>query len=147
MRLGHVPFFLRLTGDPEVRVHLGGVAPLSRRLSQARSYIRAGAGALWEVTDRAARVPQGLIVLGPHAEEDATELSYQFLRRSWGQGFATEACRAVLAVQSTSRIVAETQAANAASRRLLVRLGFVEQRHLARYGARQVIYHKQGRVR
>lgn len=147
MRLGDVPFFLRLTADAEVRAHLGGVAPLSRRLSQARSYIRAGAGAHWVVMDRAAPAPLGLIVLGHHGEEDAPELSYQFLRRSWGYGYATEACRAVLAAHSAPRIVAETQAANAASRRLLVRLGFVEHRHLARYGARQVIYHTQSRDR
>ncbi|MEL6889405.1 MAG: GNAT family N-acetyltransferase, partial [Pseudomonadota bacterium] len=103
------------------------------------------AGAHWVVTDRAARAPLGLVVLDHHGEEDAPELSYQFLRSSWGRGYATEACRAVIAAHSGSRIVAETQAANAASRRLLVRLSFVEHRYLARYGARQVIYHKPGR--
>jgi RimJ/RimL family protein N-acetyltransferase len=62
-----------------------------------------------------------------HADRSAY-LAYELGTASWGQGLATEACRRVLATlwsdYGVSMVVAEVDTRNAASIRLLERLGF-----------------------
>lgn len=56
------------------------------------------------------------------------ELAFEFLRRAWGQGYATEASRAVLRWAQASgyrRLWATVSDWNAASRRVLAKLEFV----------------------
>lgn len=75
-------------------------------------------------------------------QRDELELAYEFLPSAWGQGFATEACEALLewswSSLPDSSIIAVTQTANAASRRVLQRLGFSEERTFTEWGAEQV---------
>ena len=62
----------------------------------------------------------------PEAEP---ELAFEFLRRTWGQGYATEASRAVLSWAQASgylQLWATVSDWNAASRRVLAKLGFTE---------------------
>lgn len=69
----------------------------------------------------------GLIDAGPGIDE--RELAFEFLRRFWGQGFATEASWAVLEWARASgheRLRASVWDWNTASRRVLAKLGFVE---------------------
>jgi ribosomal-protein-alanine N-acetyltransferase len=58
------------------------------------------------------------------------EIGYILHRRCWGQGFAAEACRAVIAhvfaAYDLPAITADVDPRNQASLRLLARLGFVE---------------------
>jgi ribosomal-protein-alanine N-acetyltransferase len=57
------------------------------------------------------------------------ELAYELLRRFWGQGYATEASRAVLDWARTSgfeRVWATVWEWNTASRRVLDKVGFTE---------------------
>jgi RimJ/RimL family protein N-acetyltransferase len=58
---------------------------------------------------------------------DGIELLYALDRPAWGRGYATEAARAVLAYASETlrlpRVVAAVNPANAASQRVLDRLG------------------------
>lgn len=57
------------------------------------------------------------------------ELAFELLRRSWGQGYATEAAWAVLEWAKESghrRLWASVWEWNAASRRVLAKLGFTE---------------------
>jgi ribosomal-protein-alanine N-acetyltransferase len=59
------------------------------------------------------------------------ELAFEFLRRSWGNGFATEASSAVLGwarANGHRRLWATVWDWNTASRQVLVKLGFVEVR-------------------
>lgn len=72
----------------------------------------------------------GFVALNPEGQEDLREynLGYIFNSEDRGQGYATEACRAVLdrafeQLQAV-RVVSGTAAANAPSCRLLGRLGF-----------------------
>ncbi len=129
----------RLLADPEVRRFLGGpVGPdgiAHRRLTPM--------GELWGsfcVSDRLTGEAIGDVSLSRHREE--LELSYEFFPRAWGQGFATEACNALLewswSSLPDSSIIAVTQAANAASRCLLQRLRFSEERTFTEWGAEQV---------
>ena len=64
-----------------------------------------------------------------HGQPDEPEIAYEFLRRAWGQGYATEAAEAVIAWARESgykRLWATVRDWNTASRRVLAKLGFVE---------------------
>jgi RimJ/RimL family protein N-acetyltransferase len=70
----------------------------------------------------------GLLDSGPGADSEP-ELAFELLRRAWGQGYATEASEAVIAWARSSgyeRLWATVWDWNAASRRVLSKLGFVE---------------------
>jgi RimJ/RimL family protein N-acetyltransferase len=63
---------------------------------------------------------------GPDGEP---ELAFELLRRAWGQGYATEAARAVLGWAQASGhrcLWATVREWNGASRQVLAKLGFVE---------------------
>jgi RimJ/RimL family protein N-acetyltransferase len=86
----------------------------------------------------------GLISIDPHHDGDAFELSYQLLPQWWGSGYAEEVSRQILHYAFTElglpKIVAETQAANSASRRLLEKLGMKIISTVERFGEQQYIY-------
>ena len=70
----------------------------------------------------------GLIDTGRGAEGEP-ELAFELLRRSWGQGYATEASWAVLDWARSSghaRLWATVREWNTASRRVLAKVGFTE---------------------
>lgn len=127
---------------PTTRRYLGG--PLDQAgvtASLARYLAQAEAGGVWVVTSTR---PIGLVFLGPLDGSVTAELSYMFLPDANGQGFAQEACQAVLAFgfleNGLTEVVAETQAANGASCRLLDRLGMRARARIKRHGAEQLIY-------
>ncbi|SEI16607.1 Acetyltransferase (GNAT) domain-containing protein [Leifsonia sp. CL147] len=69
------------------------------------------------------------LIANVHGQDGEPELAYEFLRRVWGQGFATEASWAVLAWAKESgyrRVWATVRDWNTASRRVMTKLGFVE---------------------
>ena len=69
----------------------------------------------------------GLVDSGRGLQEP--ELAFEFLRRSWGQGYATEASWAVLRWATTAgyrRLWATVWEWNTASRRVLAKVGFAE---------------------
>ena len=82
----------------------------------------------------------GLVDSGQAAHEP--ELAFEFLRRFWGQGYATEASWAVLDWARSSgheRLWASVWDWNTASRRVLAKVGFVETaREEAIYGTNVV---------
>lgn len=135
-------FVEALIGDARVRRFLGGPVAEAARPAKARGYV--GQAGIWlvEVEGRA----QGLVFLGRH-RDGGRELSYEFHPDAWGLGYASEAARAVLTRVWFGRIVAETQAGNVASRRLLERLGMQKIRRVERFGAEQVIYATRGYLR
>jgi ribosomal-protein-alanine N-acetyltransferase len=138
-------FVFRLIGNETVRQHLGGVVTLRQRPAVIRSYLNVGPGEFtWTARIRKSASPVGLISVTKHKDGREFELSYQFHPNAWGRGYAFEAASAtlrfVLEKRGLKRLVAETQVANAASCRLLERLGMSERQRLLRYGEEQVIY-------
>lgn len=74
-------------------------------------------------------------------ERGRLELSYSFAPSSWGDGYAFEACTAVVewvwATTDEDAVIAVTQTANQRSLALLERLGFSETERFQEYGAEQ----------
>src|SRR3546814_483572 len=88
----------------------------------------------------------GLVDIGQGAQgaqgAHRPELAFEFLRRVWGQGYATEASWAVLDLARSSgyeRLWASVWEWNTASRRVLAKVGFIEAaREAAIYGTKLV---------
>jgi RimJ/RimL family protein N-acetyltransferase len=102
--------------------------------------------ASWPDQDRAARPRGGHRAahfgpghLGPDAGE--AEIGYLFLPKTWGLGYAAEACAAALgwfaAAVPGEPVVLCTQTANDRSMRLAAKLGFTEVERFEEYGAEQ----------
>ena len=129
----------RLLTDAEVRRFLGG--PVGPEVVARRRL--APMGEFWGsfcVSDRITGDAIGDVYVS--RQRDELEFSYEFFPSAWGQGFATEACNALLewswSSLPDSSVIAVTQAANAASRRVPQRLGFSEERTFTEWGAEQV---------
>lgn len=74
-------------------------------------------------------------------EAGEAELSYMFLPKAWGYGYAAEACAAALdwfaGVLPGEPVVLCTQTANDRSMRLAAKLGFIEAERFEEWGAEQ----------
>lgn len=135
---------VRLEVDPEVRRYVGGpsdeaaVATLRARFASPDFTPREGR---FVATSTQTEEVLGLVFL--QRERGVLEVAYLFLPEHCGRGLATEAVSALLSWVATTcddeEVIAVTQAANAASLRLLARLGFVERERMQEWGAEQVL--------
>lgn len=136
-------FMLALLNDTAFIEHIGdrGV----RSLDQARAYVQAGPMAsyaqhgfgLYAVVERMTRQPVGICGLLRRPTLDDVDIGFAFLPAFRALGYARESAQAVLghahAVLGIRRVVAIVAPGNAASARLLERLGFRFER-LFRHG-------------
>lgn len=124
---------LRLWGDPEVMRFVDGGRPESEE--EVRRSIMAGIAHQerhgcqhWAVVERSSGEVVGCAGFNLFEGGPDLELVVHLARDRWGCGFATEACRAALAVirsrPETRRVVAGVHPENHGSRRLLEKLGF-----------------------
>jgi RimJ/RimL family protein N-acetyltransferase len=125
---------IALDSDPEVMQYVGsppGPRPHADTVDRVRQRIGAdhGSGGWWVIEGKGDGVLHGLGLLLPMPDGDDLEVGYRLARRSWGQGIATEACTALvdhaLIRLSLPRVVAVIYPDNAASRRVLEKVGFV----------------------
>ncbi len=137
---GDRPAALRLRTDGEVRRYLGG--PMSPD-DAAAALAQGPAGASWgvfAVADQHTDDVMGSVDLSRDRGE--LEVSRVFLPEYWGSGFAHEAVDAVIRWAFTQtaapRIIAVTQTANAASRKLATKLGMTPEATFEQYGAKQI---------
>ena len=138
-------FVRSLLNDEKVRLHLGGIVPLHRQEHVLTSLFSTVVDTtVWLVERQATHDRLGLVYLSKHHDGEYFELSYQFAVNAWGKGYAKEACKNVLEFAlhdlEMERVVAETQAKNLASCRLLERLNMRELRRLQRFGAEQILF-------
>ena len=125
-----------LDGDPEVmRFHTGGKPTPPDEIRDGtlprflRSYERFEGFGVWVAVERSTGEFLGWFEFYPpegRGPEEAV-LGYRLRRSAWGKGYATEGSRALVRKGFTDlgvrRVVAETMAVNAASRRVMEKAG------------------------
>lgn len=144
MRADDAAFMLALLNDPSWLRFIGdrGV----RTLEGARDYILAGPmdmvrrlGFGFDIVELAETgCPIGVCGLAKRDFLDDVDIGYAFMPQYWGKGYAWEAAQAVLAharVLGLKRLVATVRPDNAASIRLLEKLGLRYERRIGRMPA------------
>ena len=128
-------FVLALLNEPGFLDNIGdrGV----RDLAGARGYIVDGPGAsyaangfgLWRVVEKVSGAPVGICGLVRRPGLEVPDVGYAFLAQAAGRGYATESAAAVMAygrqALGLGRLVAVTTPNNAASIKVLEKIGFV----------------------
>ncbi|MBI5668736.1 MAG: GNAT family N-acetyltransferase [Chloroflexi bacterium] len=126
-----------ILSSPQVHQHLGrqpmtSMEEAERRVQAYRATFDRHEGIPWAITRRGERPVIGTVVFW-HLNPDhyRAELGYLLAPEWWGQGIATEAAQAVLAFGFTTMglhsVEAQTAPENIASRRVLEKLGFVQE--------------------
>jgi RimJ/RimL family protein N-acetyltransferase len=144
--------FASLCADPRVMRWVGRGGPLVRRDADASlaairdHWTRRGFG-LWAAEEKAApREFAGCVGLNtlPHGPRDV-EIAWRLRGEAWGRGLATEGARFAathaFAELGLPRIVALVHPGNAASLRVIEKLGMTEERRTtSRHGTPVVVY-------
>lgn len=135
------PVIAVLYGDSEVRRYLGG--PLdAETLAAIPDAVVGRRPGVFCVADAGTDEAVGSVSVS--RERGEAEVSYELVPSAWGRGLAAEAVSALLGWLwrhgDDASVIAVTQEANARSRALLGRLGFVEERRFVEFGALQVQY-------
>jgi RimJ/RimL family protein N-acetyltransferase len=130
-----------LHGDPEVMRFINGGRPAAREAIRdetlprfLRAYERFEGFGVWAAIEKSTGEFVGWFEFYPREEEgevevdpEEVELGYRLRRSAWGKGYATEGSRALIRKGFTElgvrRVVAETMAVNAASRRVMEKAG------------------------
>jgi len=128
LRLLNEPSWLRFIGDRGVRT-----LPDARRYlddGPRRSYARNGFG-LWCVVPKGGDAPVGMCGLIRRDTLPDVDVGFAFLPEAWGRGYARESAAAVLDhardVLGLRRVLAITDPENAASIRVLERVGMLRE--------------------
>jgi RimJ/RimL family protein N-acetyltransferase len=131
-----VDLLVELDGDPKVMLYITGGVTTSREEivddvmpAFLGYYERFNGFGFWAVLERSSGDFLGWFHLrsAPEDEPDVVELGYRFRRAAWGQGYATEGSRALIAKAfnelGVRRVRAETMTVNIASRTVMERAG------------------------
>ena len=132
LRPSDAPLLSALDSDEHVMRYIGSRGGTPEQIaSRVRERIAMDQAALgwWLVEDRADATFHGIAGLLEMHEGPDIELAYRFAQSAWGRGIATEAA-CVLAEHAfttagLTRVVAVTFPENAASQRVLEKVGFV----------------------
>lgn len=127
---------VELDSDPQVMRFITGGSPTPRRtvedevLPRFLDYYRRYEGlGFWAAEAKGTGRFLGWFELRPlqDSRPEEVELGYRLRRSEWGKGYATEGARALVDTAFTAlgvqRVVAMTMAVNAASRRVMERVG------------------------
>lgn len=129
LELLNEPSFLANIGDRGVHDLEGAVRYINE--GQVANYARLGYG-LWLVRRKDDGAAMGLSGLVRRVTLPEPDIGYAFLPRYWGQGYAVEACAAVLAHAlgplALPRVLAIVSPGNEASTKVLDKIGLAYQR-------------------
>ena len=127
---------VELDSDPEVMRYLNGGIPTPREvveqsiLPRFLSYYEPYDGfGVWAAIEKASGEFIGWFGFRPHDERrpNEVELGYRLRRSAWGKGYATEGAQALICKGFTAlgvhRVTANTYEHNAASRRVMEKVG------------------------
>jgi ribosomal-protein-alanine N-acetyltransferase len=141
--------FVALYGDPDVMRFIGTRGALSREVTQERlafmvNHWRQHGFGMWTLLRKADGAFVGRCGLRYLEESPEVELGYTLAKPFWGQGFATEASRAVVRyafeVLKLDRLVAIADPANTASVNVMKKLGMAFEGMGQFYGTTCVLY-------
>jgi len=129
-----IPTFAAMCADPEVMKHFPRLLPYDEASAMARriraNLSREGWG-LWAVEVKGGAPFIGFVGLSKPEWRDDVEVGWRLAKTAWGHGYATEAARALLQwgfdTLPLNRVQAEADTRNAASARVLEKLGFVHE--------------------
>jgi len=128
----------------EVCRYLGGVRSVEKSMAGLQDSVRDENSHSFTVRLKATKELLGIVFISPHHNLEDMEISYMFLPKYWGNGYARESVKALLDFCKNElklkQVVSETQTANKNSRRLLEVLGYKIESELERFGATQTIY-------
>lgn len=145
---GDWPDFRAMHEDPRVMAPLGGLepAPVVRALfdRMLRHWDEHGFG-WWTARDASGRyVGRGGVRRVRLGAIEELEVGYAIVADAWGSGFATEIARAGAAAAferiGAPSLCAFTTPANAASRRVMEKVGLAYERDVEHAGVRHVLY-------
>jgi RimJ/RimL family protein N-acetyltransferase len=136
--------------DPGHMQHLGGVlqdeGDVDRYLERAEAHWVERHCGIWMLRESADGpiIGRGVLRWMPLDDGEVLEVGYGFNPPWWGKGYATEIATALMAQAEAAfgpqPIYAITRPANAASRRVLEKLGMTLRREVEMYGAAQCLY-------
>ena len=124
--------FVALYGDPDVMRFIGTRGALSREVTQERlafmvNHWRQHGFGMWTLLRKADGAFVGRCGLRYLEESPEVELGYTLAKPFWGQGFATEASRAVVRyafeVLRLPRVVGVARVGNVASQKVMLKAG------------------------
>ena len=137
---------VRLRADPEVMRYIGEQSreKVEQRLQYYISHYEPHGFGMWAVVDKRTEAMVGWCGLIFLDETPEVEVGYGLARDYWGQGLMTEAARASLRYgferAGLLRIVAVAMPENAASRRIMEKLGMRYEKMAYHYGHDLVYY-------
>ena len=136
--------------DPEVMRYVGhgahrGMAETVRALRVYADILATHGYSFLAVVERGRGVVVGDAGLNPLGGRGPdVELGYTVARADWGRGYATEIGRALVdhafTTLGVSRVVAQVEPANAASRHVLEKLGMTAREERVAYGRPHLLY-------
>jgi ribosomal-protein-alanine N-acetyltransferase len=141
--------FAALYRDPDVMRFIGTRGPLTREQTRERldfmlDHWRQHGFGMWSLWRKADGAFVGRCGMRYLEESPEVELGYTLARPFWGQGFATEASRAVVRyafdVLKLDRLVAVADPANTASVNVMKKIGMAFERTGQFYGSECVLY-------
>jgi len=134
--------FLEVQTDEQARKYLGGVVNEEKVKTKFAKMLCDTTSNYFVVTKNSEVI--GIITIGKHVDDKSSELSYQFIPRFWGKGYALESIQAILKLikdeYCVHSVIAETQSANEKSISLLLKLGMVLEKEVVRFSENQSIY-------
>ena len=132
---------IELDNDPDVMRYINGGMPTSRaeiehdRLPAYMSYYQRFAGfGFWAAIEKSSGAFIGWFHFRPepNGPQDEVELGYRLRKSAWGNGYATEGSRALIAKGfaefGVRRVFATTMVVNTASRRVMEKSGLRQSR-------------------
>ena len=130
----------------------GSVRALDETRARIEGYLetwRERGYGMWAIIDKETGELRGHAGLQPLEETGEVELAYYLGRAAWGRGFATEAGAAAVRFGfdevGLERILAVVRPENAASQRVLTKLGFIHDHDAAHYDADVRVWKRERR--
>ena len=129
---GDLDDLVAMNGDPEVMAYIGPPMTAEQVASEHLAWVRGhGDFGLWTGLVGGEFAGVWFLSRDP-GDEHAGEIGWRLPRHAWGQGYAVEGARALVAhgldALGLTRLWAETMAVNTRSRRVMDRLGMTQVR-------------------